>query len=261
MVASLNTAVLLISSFTMAWGVRAAQKGQKQLLIVLLAITFVGGCLFMTIKGIEYYAKFSHGIGPGTANLFYGAEHADEEKLAEIHHIEKTYGLIGDESGHGEAAAGEHAPQAESATASATSNVNHGESAAAPKAGNSGQGETSNAAAMVATADGAALPSALHSNIAKPAHAPDGFKAETPSPTLHAGGHDKPVTFSQLSKPTKARVHIFFQTYFLMTGLHGLHVLIGMGLICWIAIRADQGRVRPRLLYARRSRRPLLALG
>jgi cytochrome c oxidase subunit 3 len=33
----------------------------------------------------------------------------------------------------------------------------------------------------------------------------------------------------------------FFSFYFMMTGLHGLHVLIGMGLMSWLAIRARRG--------------------
>ena len=37
----------------------------------------------------------------------------------------------------------------------------------------------------------------------------------------------------------------FFQIYFMMTGLHGLHVLIGMGLITWILIRALRGEFGP----------------
>ncbi|MDP6418340.1 MAG: cytochrome c oxidase subunit 3 family protein [Candidatus Krumholzibacteria bacterium] len=36
-------------------------------------------------------------------------------------------------------------------------------------------------------------------------------------------------------------VHIFFGIYFLMTGLHGIHVLVGMGLILWIALRSRKG--------------------
>ncbi|MBD3167048.1 cytochrome c oxidase subunit 3 family protein [bacterium] len=35
--------------------------------------------------------------------------------------------------------------------------------------------------------------------------------------------------------------HIFFSIYFVMTGLHGLHVLIGMGVIAWLVIRAARG--------------------
>ncbi len=33
-------------------------------------------------------------------------------------------------------------------------------------------------------------------------------------------------------------MRIFFSVYFLMTGLHGIHVLVGMGLITWILLRA-----------------------
>jgi len=33
----------------------------------------------------------------------------------------------------------------------------------------------------------------------------------------------------------------FFSFYFMMTGLHGLHVLIGMVLLSWLAIRAKRG--------------------
>ena len=35
--------------------------------------------------------------------------------------------------------------------------------------------------------------------------------------------------------------HIFFSVYFSMTGLHGLHVLIGMGVILWLVLRAKKG--------------------
>jgi cytochrome c oxidase subunit 3 len=34
---------------------------------------------------------------------------------------------------------------------------------------------------------------------------------------------------------------IFFTLYFFITGLHGIHVLVGMGLLTWIAIRAFKG--------------------
>ncbi len=40
-------------------------------------------------------------------------------------------------------------------------------------------------------------------------------------------------------------VHIFFGIYFLMTGLHGLHVLVGMGLILWIFARSYWGHFGP----------------
>lgn len=36
-------------------------------------------------------------------------------------------------------------------------------------------------------------------------------------------------------------LHIFFGLYFVATGLHGIHVLVGMGLLLWIARRAHKG--------------------
>jgi cytochrome c oxidase subunit III len=33
-------------------------------------------------------------------------------------------------------------------------------------------------------------------------------------------------------------LHIFFSLYFIMTGIHGIHVVIGMGLIIWLIIRS-----------------------
>lgn len=34
---------------------------------------------------------------------------------------------------------------------------------------------------------------------------------------------------------------LFFSIYFVMTGVHGLHVLIGVGVILWLYFRADRG--------------------
>jgi cytochrome c oxidase subunit 3 len=35
--------------------------------------------------------------------------------------------------------------------------------------------------------------------------------------------------------------HIFFSVYFLMTGLHGIHVMAGMAAISWVLIRTRRG--------------------
>lgn len=42
-----------------------------------------------------------------------------------------------------------------------------------------------------------------------------------------------------LSTPPKT--HVFFGIYFFMTGLHGLHVLIGIGIWVWMLIKANKG--------------------
>ena len=58
----INTVVLICSSLTMAWAVRAAQLGQKKLLVWLLAVTLgFGGC-FLGIKGVEYEHKWKEGL-------------------------------------------------------------------------------------------------------------------------------------------------------------------------------------------------------
>ncbi|MEM1212811.1 MAG: cytochrome c oxidase subunit 3 [Planctomycetota bacterium] len=52
-------------------------------------------------------------------------------------------------------------------------------------------------------------------------------------------------TWETLPVAERDRMHLFFQIYYMMTGLHGLHVLIGMGLIGWIAVRAALGQFTP----------------
>ncbi|MGE5612454.1 MAG: cytochrome c oxidase subunit 3 [Bacillota bacterium] len=56
------------------------------------------------------------------------------------------------------------------------------------------------------------------------------------APNETAAEHD--IRFADLSRLEQERVNAFFSVYFLMTGLHGLHVLIGMGLISWVLSRA-----------------------
>ena len=37
--------------------------------------------------------------------------------------------------------------------------------------------------------------------------------------------------------------NIFYSLYFAMTGLHGIHVVLGSGLLCWVALAVKSGRV------------------
>ena len=48
-----------------------------------------------------------------------------------------------------------------------------------------------------------------------------------------------PVVAGQVLQPQ--HVGVFFSIYFLMTGLHAVHVLAGMGVIGWILRRALRG--------------------
>jgi cytochrome c oxidase subunit III len=41
------------------------------------------------------------------------------------------------------------------------------------------------------------------------------------------------------------KVPLFFSLYFVMTGIHGLHVIIGMGLIAWVLLRTIRNEFSP----------------
>jgi cytochrome c oxidase subunit III len=129
----INTAVLIASSFTMAWAVRCAQKNQRIGLIVLLAITLLGGCCFLGIKYVEYKHKIQDG-------LLWAGDFKPNQEAEEF--IKKHY----------------------------------------------------------------------------PANGPNAVAANGP----HNAG-------------------IFFSIYFMMTGLHGLHVIAGMVAIAWILRRSIRG--------------------
>ena len=172
-----NTVILLCSSLTMAWAVRAAQLGERKLLIVLLSLTLLGALGFLGIKYVEYKEKWEHG-------LLWGARYQP--------HLE----------GHAaETPAAKPAPPV---------------IAPAPPPGSF----------------------VVERSAIKPAPGgPSGtiVSAEAQTEHLeHAGMARAP-----------ANVQTFFSIYFLMTGLHGLHVLVGMGAILWILIRAIKGHFGP----------------
>jgi cytochrome c oxidase subunit 3 len=62
---TINTAVLIGSSLTMALAVHAAQTGSKRLIQIFLVLTMVLGCIFLGIKSIEYAHKFHEHHVPG----------------------------------------------------------------------------------------------------------------------------------------------------------------------------------------------------
>jgi cytochrome c oxidase subunit 3 len=70
---SVNTLVLITSSLTMAFAVRAASTGQRRQLLILLAVTMMLGLVFLSIKGVEYHQKFVEHHVPGLGFHFEGA--------------------------------------------------------------------------------------------------------------------------------------------------------------------------------------------
>ncbi len=59
---AINTAVLICSSFTVAWAVRCAQRGKNRAVVVLLALTILCAFGFLGIKAVEYEHKWKEGL-------------------------------------------------------------------------------------------------------------------------------------------------------------------------------------------------------
>lgn len=56
-------------------------------------------------------------------------------------------------------------------------------------------------------------------------------------PGQHYAGHGAPNVLEAVHDAPQ----LFFSVYFMMTGVHGLHVVIGIGLILYLAVRARKG--------------------
>ncbi len=164
---AINTAVLICSSFTMAWAVRCAQLGRQRALVRLLAATIALAACFLGIKYVEYQHKWKEGL------LWGKRFHAKLEEPA----------------------------------------------GAVP-------------ALPVAAPTPAANPDE-RSSIPPAAIGPRGLAA--------AG---RPAIAEGEAGPPKD-VQVFFAVYFLMTGLHGIHVIAGMTVLSLMLLRARRGEFGP----------------
>ena len=68
----INTAVLILSSLTMALAVRAAALGHRKQIVLFLVATVVLGSIFLGVKVVEYADKFEHHLLPGPHFQFPG---------------------------------------------------------------------------------------------------------------------------------------------------------------------------------------------
>ena len=71
---SINTAVLIASSLTMALAVHASQLGKRSALVSFLLLTMALGGVFLGIKAVEYADKFHHHLVPGAHFVFAGPD-------------------------------------------------------------------------------------------------------------------------------------------------------------------------------------------
>jgi len=181
---ALNTAILISSSFTMAWAVRCAQIGRRRGLVTCLALTILGGIGFMGIKSVEYQTKWKEHVWIGRSNVF-SAQYTGTAKPGE----------------HDETEAEAAKPIAPAPYTPAHPDPNAG---------------TPDAPKIVPKVIG-----------------PPGLAAPSSG--------QREMTLADLAAQDRHRIAVFFSIYFLMTGLHGVHVLVGLGLITWIMVRSIRG--------------------
>src|SRR5579884_3264915 len=62
---SINTFLLLTSSFTMSLAIHAAQQGRNRPLLRFLLLTIFLGCCFLAVKGLEYKSDIDEHLVPG----------------------------------------------------------------------------------------------------------------------------------------------------------------------------------------------------
>ena len=223
---ALNTCVLLLSSLTAAWAVRNAQLRQHGLLQLNIVITIACACTFMVVKFFEYRHKFNDGLLPGP-------RFAPTEQVWELPAFKKK---------HPEAAEyAEHLIK--------LAEKKHAKAVAAPAA----------AVAMPVTTG--ASPAPGEDPVANPA-ANAVAQAAQPAPVAEPEEHEARPTEEQLEPliaagvigpkaeirdvPSKPRnAHVFFSCYFFMTGLHGIHVLVGIGIWIWLLFKANKNVFGP----------------
>ena len=171
---AINTGVLILSSLTAAWAVRAAQLNQQKLLITCLFITVLCSFGFLGIKYVEY----SHKVHIGT--------------------------LYGDKFDPCEAPDG------------------------TPLRCKSWSEEDARLEGALKEADSEAQRKQLQVAL-------DQHRSVIPEGGWESVKHKEPPK----------NTGMFFSIYFGMTGLHGLHVLVGAGVFIWLLIRAIRGHFTP----------------
>jgi hypothetical protein len=199
---------------------------------LLLGLTLLGGFGFMGIKAIEYHHKWEKHLFPGTMNKFNRA-------------------FVGDgtgDTGTSSADKAVTAPTAAPTPAGLPGGATPGETL--PPSASAGTVEALDHARTEA-AHVAAVPmirplvtdphagSGDAARIVPVSGGPAGLAGE-----YHGTAHGH-LEFGQLAERDQLRVNTFFSIYFLMTGLHGLHVVVGMGLIAWIMIKGFGGAFGP----------------
>jgi cytochrome c oxidase subunit 3 len=297
---AINTAVLIFSSLTAAWAVRAAQLNQRKLLIACLAATIGCALGFLGIKYIEYNHKIHEQIlfgryfdpcvssggtplltksnacaghkssvqwkdGNPTAGCYQDIDQdlakpevqadckveevqidADvDENKAVVREVKRT--PITEQCpepvfGHGAEPAAKKYPCWRVGFQPAVCPKKSGKDqygVIVEYGDHEARGEAVQIDATCQPTPPAPAPGDVFADQTRPVVL--GQKAVTPyqRPTTHEA-HER-----EAAGPPPENTNMFFTIYFAMTGLHGIHVLVGVFVFVWLLIRAVKGHFRP----------------
>jgi len=197
---ALNTVILICSSLTAAWAVRAAQLKQIRVLKLMLVLTLLCAFGFLGVKAVEYNSKWKHG-------LLWARQynpHIDHEEAADV--------LISEEGFETGAVEGVFE-----------------EVTVLQEVGDAVLAETET---IVVEEAQAATPAsdADRSTIAPAAEGPAGLAVQAADESSEKVIEIEP-----------ANAQTFFSIYFLMTGLHGIHVIGGIVAMLWLLMCVRRG--------------------
>lgn len=212
----LNTCVLILSSLTMALAVRFAQTNKRKGLIVCLLLTLMGAVGFLVIKWFEYSHKWHENLLWG--NRFY--KPVEEHGVGQHQVTTEPHSHAGVRFALDAAAIG---PQGVSGGAASgpVSTPPAGSAAATP--------------GLPAVEGSAIAPAAQGPAGVRPGVKPIEFVEIVHGPHVPDGKH-----LDDANLPPNT--HLFFGVYFAMTGLHAIHVIVGMIVLTWLTIGAVRGR-------------------
>jgi cytochrome c oxidase subunit 3 len=251
-----NTAVLLFSSLTMAWAVRASQLGQQKLLVKLLTITLACASIFLGVKAVEYSHKWDLGIL--WASQFNPLEHAVHSSALLVLSIPAIVATVVSAIVFAVMKARRSpvaAPFWGCLTLTAVAffaGVGIGQGVPLVERAITGSSHDEAAAEHHAAANHNTMKG--HDNPQDHGKPPVvDTPAGPPGAESHPSAARVPVgAISPVSTEAEAQIAndktytgIFFSIYYVMTGLHAIHILAGMGAISWLLWRSLRGDFGP----------------
>ena len=251
---ALNTAVLLFSSLTIVLGFEAAKRNQAAAARGWILLTLILGTAFMGVKAFEYKAKFAHGIYPQLprsqiwekADLYYAA--AVRTRLTDLRAEIAALNAEQQQLSQNESElSGKDAARLSALKEKEKERSEHDEICANLLAT---EGPVAQAESIVRTSLDPVVINAAFQQLADtivPPHNADHEEA-THEESAQQESADEDVHHVALNDQhpwLKLPIcipggNMWASTYFLLTGFHALHVLIGLIVfVCLLCMRLD----------------------